>query len=158
MARPQQTSPPSPRTAPNRSPAAAVLWTVLLLVALLTPGDNISELDDGFSLPLPDGADKVVHAGLFSFETFFLVRWLRSSRYERPLLTAILMATLLAVLTEVLQIWVPQRTGDPADLLADQLGIAICAGWLGWSAARNSKSETSSPLTSNTSLIDRETP
>ena len=140
----------------QRTLAAAVLWTVLLLASLLTPGDSIDALDDGLSLPLPEGADKVVHAGLFSFETFFLLRWLRSLPCVRPLLMAILVATGLAVLTEVLQLWVPQRTGSLADLVADQLGIAACAGWALWAASRDEReTDTGDPAIGKPSLIDR---
>lgn len=108
-------------------------WTILVVAAKLLPGDRMPDLGDEGFLDLPVWADKVGHALLFAFETFFLLPWLRlKASRPRPLTTAIVLATGLAVGTEVLQLWVPQRTADAADLLADVVGIALAAGWTVW--------------------------
>lgn len=107
-----------------------VTWTFLVLAATLFPGDRMPDLGDEGFLDLPVWADKVGHALLFAFENLFLLRWLRlEASSPRPLATAILVATGLAFGTEVAQLWVPQRTADAADLVADLLGIGLAAGW-----------------------------
>jgi VanZ family protein len=108
---------PSPKT-------LAILWTVLVLLACWTPGDPNP------SVRIP-GLDKVVHATLFFLESFFLLRVLRRGRSNGriPCLGTAALSGTLAVLTEVGQLWVPNRAGSVRDLLADALGILLCLAW-----------------------------
>jgi hypothetical protein len=72
-------------------------------------------------LPL---ADKAVHAAVFA-----LVMWLWAGRGRRIWLVAALLAA-NAGLSEVVQaLWLPQRSGDLWDVIADLAGIGLGA-WL----------------------------
>lgn len=85
------------------------------------------------ALYLPGGAsaveipylDKVVHAVIFGVPVWLLGRltgrvWLVAGAFA-----------LHAVISELIQLWfVPNRSGDPLDALADLIGIAIATWWL----------------------------
>ncbi len=90
-----------------------MVFGVALLVqvwALYVP--SAPSVDTG--LPL----DKVVHAALFA-----LVTWLGLRLGYRWIIPAMVAQ---AALSELVQSWfLPQRSGDIADLLADLLGIAL---------------------------------
>ena len=100
---------------------AVILWTILVAVLLLAPGNAVSSR----SLNLPDWSDKVVHALLFFGEAYFLLRWLTAEGQQRSRLVAAALACGLAVSTEAAQLWVPNRGADPADLAANVLGIFL---------------------------------
>jgi len=133
---------PSPR---SLSPQAwALLWTAVVLLACWTPGGTVR----GGGLDVP-GLDKVVHTLLFFPETFLLLRALHGVLPARTLHGVLPARTLrdgrtpgriswvgatalaggLAILTEIVQIWVPNRDGSVMDLLADFLGILLGAAW-----------------------------
>ena len=90
-----------------------MVFGVALLVqvwALYVP--SAPSVDTG--LPL----DKVVHAALFA-----LVTWLGLRLGYRWIIPAMIAQ---AALSELVQWWfLPQRSGDIADLLADLLGVAL---------------------------------
>jgi len=118
------------------SPRAwAILWTVVVLVACWTPGGAVR--GGGPDIP---GLDKGVHTLLFFLESFFLLRALhgvfpaRTLRGGRPTgriasSSAAALAAGLAILTEIVQNWVPNRDGSLGDLLADFLGILLATAW-----------------------------
>lgn len=97
-----------------------VLCLVTLVVALL-PAERA---------PTASGWDKLDHALAFAAlgaAGVFALHWLRRGvALVLPLLAA------LGALIELLQVWVPSRMADPADLLADVVGAAIgtFAAWL----------------------------
>ena len=94
--------------------AAAVL---LSLVVLFTPASGVPWA--------PPGVDKLVHAALFA-GLAVTGRWAGASR--RPL--AVVLVAYAAV-SEVVQAWAPlARTGSPADVLADVVGLLL--GLLAW--------------------------
>ena len=94
--------------------AAAVLVS---LVVLFTPASGVPWA--------PPGVDKVVHAALFA-GLAVTGRWAGAGR--GPL--AVLLV-LYAAVSEVVQEWAPlDRTGSPADVLADVLGLLL--GLLAW--------------------------
>lgn len=82
----------------------------------------------------PISLDKLVHIGLF-----FVMCWLGSrafyyqSRYgwlkRSPLLGAFIFTILYGILDEVHQIYVPGRTSDVNDVLADVTGALLFALW-----------------------------
>jgi VanZ family protein len=80
--------------------------------------------------PLPD---KLGHALLFFVQALLLHRALRPPRGSagRALLAAMLFSVLLGGATELVQLGVPGRDGDLADLGADALGAALY-GLLWW--------------------------
>ena len=91
--------------------ALSVLAVAGHLLALYWPGSP----EPGFDLP---GADKVVHVLLFGVPVYLLGRltgrrWLVAGCFAAH-----------AVVSELVQHWfVPYRSGDPLDLLADLAGI-----------------------------------
>lgn len=100
----------------SRPLVAVILWTLFVLFLLLTPGSAVPS--HGF-LDLPDWSDKIVHAFLFFGEAFFLIRW-QTNRWA-----AVGLASALALGTEIAQHWIPQRSADPWDLVANFSGIAL---------------------------------
>lgn len=106
----------------------AVAWTFGLCLLLWLPGDNMPDLGSSFFSSLPRGADKWVHGGLFFFEMVWLAQALRRRpEIRQPLVTALVAVTFLAVLTEVVQAWVPGRSREVADLAANLAGTALGA-------------------------------
>ncbi|MCW5952773.1 MAG: hypothetical protein KIT69_11005 [Propionibacteriaceae bacterium] len=92
--------------------ALSGLAVAVHLVALYLPGAP----EPGFDLP---GADKVVHVLLFAVPV-----WLLGRLTGRVGLVAAIFAV-HAVASELVQHWfLPHRTGDPLDLLADLVGIS----------------------------------
>jgi len=136
---------PSPLTLQAPSPKAglarvlAVLWTAVVLLACWLPGGTVEAGSLGL-LDVP-GLDKVVHAVLFFLESYLLLRALPGAapparalrdagtpgRISCWRVTAL--AGGLAILTEVVQLWVPNRDGSLADFLADLLGILLGCAW-----------------------------
>lgn len=119
-------NPASPRPTTRR---AWLLAIVLIghLYALYKPGGP----EPGFlDLLFPAGTDKVVHVALFAVPAFLLRRfWARW--------WPILLLALHAPVSELIQ-WrfVPYRSGDPLDLLADVIGIAAGVATAAWATRR----------------------
>lgn len=101
--------------------------TALTCLFLLLPGDSISPLERELPWALPPHADKLVHGVLFFLETGFLYRSWRWWPGLRPLLLAGVSALTLALSTELVQGFIPQRSTDGMDLLANGLGILAFA-------------------------------
>lgn len=106
----------------------AIAFTLGLWLMLLVPGDSVQQLPGRFDFLIPPHADKLVHCGLFALECVFLARWFRHltvavTGHSRQAVW--LAAGALALATEAGQAWVPQRSADPWDVLADLAGIAL---------------------------------
>lgn len=111
----------------------ALPWRVgVLALALLAnigfylpevPGSSV-----GASLP---GADKVVHVAVFALTVWAAGRLL-APRRRFPMGWVVIVAILHAGLIELIQgLALPERAADPADVLADLIGIALGVGlWL----------------------------
>lgn len=95
------------------------------LLALYLPG---SPEPSSFDVP---GLDKIVHVALFAVPAY-LIKGLTSASWPLWLLIA------HAPISELVQ-WrvVPYRSGDPLDLLADLVGVAL-GWWLASVATGNS--------------------
>ncbi len=86
-------------------------------VVLFAPNPDVP----GAGVP---GLDKVVHAALFAALTFTGLRARLPARWFIPAVLG------YALASEAIQGWVlPERSGDPRDLLADAVGVALGA-WL----------------------------
>lgn len=110
---------------------ATLAWTALVLLCLLWPGTGLPATDYSWWRFLPSGIDKAVHGLLFFMETFYLLRSLHHLRPGFPALpAAIASAILLGALTEIFQLWVPDREGSGTDLIADALGAFACGAWV----------------------------
>ena len=109
----------------------AGLWTAFVCVTLTLPVDGLTDR----APPFPEGTDKLVHGLLFFFESLFLLRSFRHLRLEYPLPAAVAAAVLLGAATESVQLFLPHRSGDGADLVADALGAGVFGVWA-WRASR----------------------
>lgn len=82
----------------------------------------------------PVGIDTIYHVGVFALTVWALGRLLAPQR-RFPIGWVVLAAAVHAVLIEILQgALLPQRSADPADVLADLVGIAV--GVLAWTVER----------------------
>jgi VanZ family protein len=71
-------------------------------------------------------ADKIVHAALFGVMTG-AVWWNLAALRRGRVFWAVVLATLFAVLVEVVQHFVPYRSADPLDAAAGLGGALVCA-------------------------------
>ncbi|KAF5066251.1 VanZ like family protein [anaerobic digester metagenome] len=108
----------------------SILWTVVILVLTLLPGNYIPRVGSFWNLFSPD---KLIHVFLFSvlalllFSGFFKQYPGRSKRYITGMVLAF--SILLAIITELLQAMLPLgRSGNVYDTIADFAGISL--GWL----------------------------
>ena len=111
-------------------------WATMVLIFVLS---SISGLG-----PIPGGVDDgVAHALQYAVLAALLLRGLAGARWRgvrvRAAALAVLLATLYGVIDEAHQWFVPGRTAEVTDLVADALGAAVAAGVIcGWSIVRRS--------------------
>ncbi|MEE2612835.1 MAG: VanZ family protein [Acidobacteriota bacterium] len=111
-------------------------WVTMVLIFVLS---SISGLG-----PIPGGVDDgVAHALQYAVLAALLLRGLAGARWRgvgvRVAALAVLLATLYGVTDEAHQWFVPGRTAEVTDLVADALGAAVAAGVIcGWSIVRRS--------------------
>ena len=111
-------------------------WATMVLIFVLS---SISGLG-----PIPGGVDDgVAHALQYAVLAALLLRGLAGARWRgvkvRAAALAVLLATLYGVTDEAHQRFVPGRTAEVTDLVADALGAAVGAGVIcGWSIVRRS--------------------
>ncbi len=103
----------------------AFLWCALIFWLSSTPDAG------GVFGFLPDGADKVLHGG-----AFLVLAGLLTLATGRPVVSA-LAAVAYGVSDEVHQLFVPGRTADLADLMADAVGATVGAWLVGYLLRRN---------------------
>ena len=103
-----------------------LLWTGLILFATLTPGDRVP---DSFFPNIPY-FDKIVHIGLFSVQSFLMIKSFPEPRKHsllkiKKMVFALLICLSIAVFVEFMQKFVPGRSYELADLIANILGILL---------------------------------
>lgn len=129
-------------------PAGAATWRAVgwIALAVVLVGHLCALYAPGSPEPAPvdiPGLDKVVHVALFALPAFLIGRLTRAS-WPLWLLLA------HAPISELIQhAFIPLRTGDPLDLLADLAGVAL-GTWLatrrdGRRRARRSSTTPASP-------------
>lgn len=108
----------------------SILWTVVILVLTLLPGNYIPRVGSFWNLFLPD---KLIHIFLFSvlvvllFSGFYKQYPGRGKRYITVKVLAF--SIILAIISELLQALLPLgRSGNIYDIIADFAGIIL--GWL----------------------------
>jgi len=96
---------------------AAAVWLVFILIALFMPPP---EVEGG--VRVFEGTDKLVHAGLFGVWAILLT--LASlERYGNIKYVKIVIAIIIVgTLTELIQTFIPDRSGELLDALADIAG------------------------------------
>jgi VanZ family protein len=106
------------------------LWAIFLLIITLTPGKAMPATGQ-WELPY---ADKVVHFVGFGVLAFLMMRgfckqknfnWLR----KKSLLSSFLLAISFGIIIEILQIYVPERSFDLLDILANTTGALAGLGF-----------------------------
>jgi hypothetical protein len=103
--------------------AAAVIWTVMILVLCWLPADVIKEIEHKSPwFEIPD-LDKVIHAGLF---VGLAILWRRLAPSRRAIWAVLLGGFALGALSELGQL-VPfvNRNAELYDLATDCVGVAI---------------------------------
>ncbi len=98
--------------------AAWLCWLVLTITLTSIPNVTLKVA--------PPGADKLAHLGFYGVMAFLFALWRRSSgaSVARAALHALCFAALVGILDEVHQRWIPGRSCDPLDWLADTAGGA----------------------------------
>lgn len=102
----------------------ALLWLLFVTVALLTSGNKLPKV------PLFPFADKLIHFGVFAVLTFL---WARVGTLDeekkikwRKLLTNLLVFSIFfPIFIEYLQMYVPNRSFELEDILANLFGGLI---------------------------------
>ncbi len=115
---PGGTRPPAVR--PCRAWILVAVWAVLIEVATSVPGPSLP--------PTPSGGDKVAHLLVYLVLGLLSARALAAGRHrDRTLAWVVLVAAVVAfgALDEVHQAFVPQRTPDVLDFVADAVGGSI---------------------------------
>lgn len=100
--------------------APSVIWGAVILVLTSLPG---SALPHGPDIP---GADKVVHGALYGMLGFLAGRALTGERVAVWVRTAVVIAGLAAA-DEWHQQWIPGRSADAFDWVADVAGATLGA-------------------------------
>ena len=119
----------------------AILATLLVFVALALPGALLEAIRLWCQTwlpwqPTPGGGgdfptDKVVHALLFAIVATFTARGWRDSF---GVMAVVLYMLMLGVASELIQFFVPGRSADMLDVVADLVGsvIGIAYGYFFW--------------------------
>ena len=86
-------------------------------------------------LPQWSGLDKLLHAAAYALLGFLFFRALAAGRHDKSrnilLIISILFTSLYGISDEIHQSFVPGRSAEVADVLADLAGGILGAGW-GW--------------------------
>lgn len=112
-----------------------VVWTLLTITGLCLPGSSLP--GDGAVFDIPD-LDKLVHLVLFGgivvlWGIYYALQprqWTKRQWYRLVILLAIL-STVLGIVLEYVQFYfIPQRSFDRGDIVADMAGAVGGMGWL----------------------------
>jgi hypothetical protein len=103
-----------------------LLWTIIVLYATLSPGD---QLPGRFLFDLPY-LDKIIHTGLFTVQSFLMIKLFQRIRQLEKLSNwklgiAILLCIILGVFVEIMQNFIPDRSFEPMDLVCNIIGILL---------------------------------
>ena len=102
-----------------------IIWFFLVLILIALPQQNIPEVDDWYHQIY---IDKWIHAGIFGVLAFlFMWPFLKSASdsNKKVFFIIALLASIWGYLTECIQIFVPGRSYDLLDWLADSTGVLI---------------------------------
>ena len=104
-------------------------WS-LAFIGTHLPGTTVESLKRGWMLSLPH-ADKVAHALLYAGLSFLLVGCLRvlgKLGQSSSITLSFAIASFYGIVDEYLQSFIPRRSMDVADWMADNLGAVIGIG------------------------------
>jgi len=126
----------------------SLVWRVglLVLAVLLNIGFYLPSLPKGIPGAGTPGLDKAVHLLVFALTVFAAARLL-APRLRFPIGWVVIVAFVHAVLVELVQLAMPGRSGDAADVLFDVVGIALgVAIWSGERVLRSAASRRAETL------------
>jgi VanZ family protein len=101
-----------------------VVWAAVVLTATSIP--NVS-------LPGPSGTDKAGHFFMYGMLGFLILRAASRTRSARALLATLAGVAIFAALDEWHQAFIPGRSADVGDWVADVIGVclgAVSAYWM----------------------------
>lgn len=110
-----------------------IAWTALIIFLLCIPGDDIPDT----SSFLPPNFDKIVHFGLFAgfsflWTAYFFLKSKESSPKKFLFIFGIL-GLVLGIALEFVQLYfIPNRSFDWIDIIADGAGVAFGAVFFHW--------------------------
>lgn len=104
----------------------AILFAVLIFIFSSLPGDKLPEIRFG----LGDKFIHVIEFGLFGIFLYHAFRF--SSPISKPYFATLCVGIVYALLDEIHQLFVPGRSCEIWDFIADLVGIIIFAGLSAW--------------------------
>ena len=96
---------------------ATLLVSVLIIIAVLTPGGNLPDVRIG-------GYDKLIHMAMFLVWALAVLYDFGTKPFARRFLF-LCIGVAFSALTEILQIMIEGRSFDVNDVIADILGLII---------------------------------
>jgi VanZ family protein len=111
-------------------PFAAIAWTILIQVLLCLPGSTLPS-EGVFSIPQ---LDKIVHVTLFGGLTafwcyYFYLKGVSAGKLKTIFFVIYLLASANGIILEFIQRdYIPNRSFDLADIVADVLAASIAYG------------------------------
>ena len=111
-------------------PYAAIAWTILIQVLLCLPG---STLPSGGMFDIPQ-LDKIIHIILFGGLTglwcyYFYLKGKPARQLKTVFFVVYLLASANGIIMEYIQRdYIPNRSFDPADIIADVIAASIAYG------------------------------
>lgn len=111
-----------------RTYVPAVVWTLIVLVLMCTPGKDLPDLGDWTELIQ---LDKLLHTLFFGMSAFFfmlplLQKNLPNKELQQRFLKITIAICIWGFCTECIQyFWVAGRTFDPYDAVADAVGAIL---------------------------------
>ena len=113
---------------PSRKFVPAIIWFLIVMVLLFTPGSDLPKVDNWFNIPF---FDKYVHVGIFAVLAFlFMYPFIKSDispKSKRQYFIRIaLAASVWGLTSEFIQLFfVEGRSFDLLDWAADSVGAAL---------------------------------
>jgi hypothetical protein len=113
--------------------ALPVIWTLLTIVLLCLPGSDIPGGPTMFEIPY---FDKYVHVILFGGITLFwggyyAFRLQATPAWRKVVLWMAVLSAVLGIVLEFVQLyWIPDRSFDVFDIMADSTGALLAALFL----------------------------
>ncbi|MEP6675495.1 MAG: VanZ family protein [Ferruginibacter sp.] len=113
----------------------AIIWFFVVLTLICLPGNDLPKVDDWFH---KINGDKIIHVGVFGLLAFLFFRPVSKSSFSKKekiiYLVKIAIATSVwGITTEFIQrFYIPARSFDLLDWLADSIGAAVAFIWGRW--------------------------
>jgi VanZ family protein len=104
----------------------AGLWVAIVAALMMMPAAALPEFESWLPLNLEQWIDKVQHILAFMVMVVLMARSMSEMKtVQRPVLAAAVLTLGISFALEALQILVPWRHFDVADLVADAVGVSM---------------------------------